>query len=161
MEPVTTLSCTTPGQFTFLSFCLLRMTHLNPLPNKIWMMTLYNDDLWCSAISHSLYFIIWWVFHYGFEMLACYESELVFIRRSPFNVNIYGHFKFLLQVVFCAFINLNLRLDAIFNNSLWMRVWEWAGYDELDVDFEFRVRVQPGRNWTDWQGSIFCVCYIK
>ena len=37
-----------------------------------------------------VYFIIlWWVSHFGFEMWACYESDLVFIRRLPFNVNIY------------------------------------------------------------------------
>ena len=37
-----------------------------------------------------IYFIIlWWVSHFGFEMWACYESDLVFIRRLPFNVNIY------------------------------------------------------------------------
>ena len=40
----------------------------------------------------NLFYIIWWVFHDGLEMWTCYESELVFIRRPLFNVNIYGYF---------------------------------------------------------------------
>ena len=45
-------SCTTPAQFKFLSFCLLRMTHSNPNQIKLWMMTIYKDNLLCIVISH-------------------------------------------------------------------------------------------------------------
>merc|ERR1712240_266697 len=41
--------------FKFLS---LENDSSKSIPNKIWMTTLYKDDLWCSAISRSLKFIM-------------------------------------------------------------------------------------------------------
>lgn len=53
------MSCATLAQFKFLSFCLLRMTHSNPNQIKLGMMTIYKDNLWCSVINQSLYFIMY------------------------------------------------------------------------------------------------------
>ena len=55
------------------------------------------------------------------------------------------------------------QIGAIFNNSLWIRVYGndvETGNDEFEAGFRvpgFRVCLE--RNWTDWQGSILCVLH--